>query len=131
MNRLYAKRLSLHNQGLAQDQVGANPAATQSRTRPVISAVSSAGIVTNTTSAFVSGTWPARIAWAAVVIPDPVDWRNTSVRRATGIWPDVTQSARTCPGPTEGSWSFAIGETMAELWLCHGFLMALLWLSYG
>ncbi len=32
-------------------------------------------------------------------------WRNTSVKRTTGTAPESMMSARTWPGPTEGSWS--------------------------
>ena len=34
-------------------------------------------------------------------------WRNTSVSRTTGTAPDEITSARTWPGPTDGSWSMS------------------------
>ena len=52
-----------------------------------------------------SGIWPRLIRWALVMIRLPAAWRNTSVSRTTGTAPEPMMSARTWPGPTEGSWS--------------------------
>jgi hypothetical protein len=41
--------------------------------------------------------------------------RNTSVRRTTGTALDEVMSARTCPGPTEGSFSMSPTINMAAL----------------
>ena len=43
--------------------------------------------------------------WALTTIRLSAACRNTSVSRATGMAPELMTSARTCPGPTEGSWS--------------------------
>src|SRR5262249_25320338 len=45
--------------------------------------------------------------WALVMIRLRAAWRNTSVSRTAGTAPDEIMSARTCPGPTEGSWSMS------------------------
>ena len=42
-------------------------------------------------------------------------WRNTSVKRATGIAPEAMMSERTWPGPTEGSWSTSPTSSRAAL----------------
>ena len=52
-----------------------------------------------------SGMAPRLIPWAVVTIRLPAAWRNTSVNRTTGTAPEAMMSARTWPGPTEGSWS--------------------------
>src|SRR4051795_10547918 len=43
--------------------------------------------------------------WALIMMRHCAAWRKTSVRRTTGTAPDEMISARTWPGPTEGSWS--------------------------
>ena len=41
--------------------------------------------------------------------------RKTSVSRTTGMAPDPMMSARTCPGPTDGSWSMSPTMSSAAL----------------
>src|SRR5208282_1112643 len=45
--------------------------------------------------------------WALMMIRLAAACRNTSVNRTTGTAPELMMSAKTCPGPTDGSWSIS------------------------
>jgi hypothetical protein len=54
-----------------------------------------------------SGREPALIRCALLIMRLWAACRKTSVNRTTGTAADVMMSAKTCPGPTEGSWSMS------------------------
>ena len=58
---------------------------------------------------------PWLIRCALVMIRLWAACRNTSVSRTTGTAPEAMMSARTCPGPTEGSWSMSPTISSAAL----------------
>ncbi len=62
----------------------------------------------------VEGSRPARMRWAASMMPLPPAWRKTWVSWTRGIDGTRSRSARTSPGPMLGSWSLS---PMRSRWL--------------